>query len=1239
MSASAVDSVDARAELRSHWQLPAAWRLLSLLTRPLAYAPPAVDVFEDVLLNPADHAQTVANLHARLLGIGAGKSAEARWIGAVSRFARTFPSTFGPILGDATYASTTKLFGAVSAQVDQITSIESEADSSDETPTESAEASRKDGIAFDASCPQGEEVVEPEYSHIASPRVFRTFEEYKALSPLVRLLTLHAVAELVMCEHDTLLKTGSLEDIDLVELRLEPVGYDAVGSSYWYFGDECRLYREPDVRVMKYLEQKKVEEVKQAVERAAEEEAAQRKQKLAERRADRLNKRKEKWASHIVGTRITRASTARERASLQSQAGTPAIATPVAQRSGSLIASSDSKLLRSRTRRRARVGSFPKAEHSFDEVEAKRGTRRSLRLHASNISEDGKRQHGETASLNDRELTSSSLLAYPRKRFRFTSPEDSSDPTLRKCERWELLCSTPQELSAILERFGDVKNIKHPAERALTKQLTNVLLPLFQETYKQKIREQEKRIKAEWLMSHQKRSSRVSAMEQRRQKEEAEAAARAAEEAEEDHRREQRLLLVTSVTERLEKELTRELRLARRHITGENEAPADMPHKAPKLEDTRADRARRRTRGPSAGEIDIKSGNDVAHVNGLLSEFQRLPDDENEPRRVPPPTDSDTVKSETVEEEEPSVQLKLSVDGTSTSPSGDEPEGSRRASLSAATVEESVPSDLNWMILPGDQLPTRAITHFVFVHRSDFSNAMLEELLATSIDPDMSTKADISCFGVLLPSVRSEADPIIVEVVNPVEWVIEYGSEPRLWLKSSRAWYEMRDPHASFLDTFRSAQRKFEICVRLSILGHSLRGDQLSYESIVELLSMRYLHMRGYKQSDIEEETPFILEQMESLGKPSLLKSGFIRHLQKKQRDRKRQFQRKQQRQEHPRPRIAVDARELKPKIGLNQVAPMMEKPSEPEKKSTDVLPIDIPLQSPSTIPMPTTVASREAEAVAFPSPVQDAGRAVGSCRQDIAVQAPSSAKQGTSVIAPKYPSSLLADSSNSHRDQLGDPARRIDLNHDSHKKCELPVSGSTEYIASKHKPLSPDTDSQRAAAVSPSTLEKVTRAQIEARHVISSSGTDHKYSPYPCTSVRKTNQALPLRIEENSKILQSSLHGPSNQVVQISNSCPTKPVALKAMVYDRQKAAACALHPCNGQVGSSIVPDKKLNSDVFSPGGHAVNDARQKASQRGAFPNSKEPSLADRSCSDDNLVSEKAAYGSLAARLANGHS
>ncbi|GJD12703.1 hypothetical protein Gasu2_67760 [Galdieria sulphuraria] len=142
--------------------------------------------------------------------------------------------------------------------------------------------------------------------------------------------------------------------------------------------------------------------------------------------------------------------------------------------------------------------------------------------------------------------------------------------------------------------------------------------------------------------------------------------------------------------------------------------------------------------------------------------------------------------------------------------------------------------------------------------------------------------------AILIPRQEGNNSPLMPAAFrcnNIQDWCIEYGMEPRLWLKSSNGiWYQLKDPYKEYRNVYQTTRRKFELCSRIYILCMTLSPLVCSYSKVVEFLSYAYGEMKPYTEDEILMEASFILSQFWSLNEGRIVHSGFFRHLQKKHR-------------------------------------------------------------------------------------------------------------------------------------------------------------------------------------------------------------------------------------------------------------------------------------------------------------------------------------------------------------------
>lgn len=871
--------MEEKAELRAMWEFPATWKLVHLLSRPLSFSAPSPTKLENALLNPQDNMETIANIHGRLLRLTAGASSAKNWLHYTNRFVRHRPDDF-------TFLVTNER-------------------SSDASPEDSSDTEMKEEEVLDQV---NDGNVTTPAKELDPSKAFPTdVQEYFQLRPSTRLLVMHTLVELVVSEHDLLLHAGSIADFDLLELRQYPAGTDALGNKYWYFGDCERVYREPGKKGFKTRRQqadddaKVIEEAKKAAAVKAAKLAREVKRKEAERKREEIKRRREerkrksmeKWAPRVAAARTTRASSRAEDHLLKedrkgpSSASTAGSGKAEAMQIDSETPDQDVEI----------VGDDANPAQAS-------GKRKSSAMNVERRT-SGRRRRSTQESTN----TPPRTPKRPRRTDRFVDPE------LRRCETWELASTGSDELRQLIDRFRAESGGVLSSEKALVRFLEEEVLPEILESEAKARKEQERqerKLRNELLFTVHKRSSRVQALEQKREEE----ARRIAEEEERERMRLQKIAeraeCIRGQVADLEKEQSRAIRVARRAhgrtdaierddmvctAIDRNEAKRDS-----KIEALPVRRSTRRgTRQTLEGDDSAKSrATGVVETDSVsVAELNGADAHEPEEKTVVAPVTNNAVQSEASgvlvqdhtdkpsdgeKDKENSLQQtgKSALLGSSRRLEGSPENGKASIAgipdadegLRSKRSEASVGDLYTWSVNPEDKEPIRVLDKFFFASKGDFIDAPLETC---------DTKQwDITGYGILLPAPDSTADAGLVEIDSVEDWSIEYGAEPKLWVKSRHAWYELRDPSVEYSEAYVTTRRKYELCIRISILGATYKAAELSYSAVVELLSYRYEGMLSYKASDILDEKRFIVSQMESLGRRSILQSGFMRELKRK---------------------------------------------------------------------------------------------------------------------------------------------------------------------------------------------------------------------------------------------------------------------------------------------------------------------------------------------------------------------
>lgn len=872
---------------QSMWQFPATCSLISLLCRPLHLTPPTPSLLEKALTLPRDHLELIANLHGRLLGIGAGASAAQKWLQATARFVRSHPKEFAAI------------------------GIEEHRYSADAISQENGRISKVSSDRF--SEPENDDMV----------FIFPTeLEEYiEQISSSTRLLVLHTLAETVLAEHDRLLSAGSLSELAVDDLRYKPLGTDAVGNVYWYFGDAERVYREPreNSGAQQNTPLRPDEQNKST--------AFKRSKPLNPKPSHELFRQwqhsdsRDGIKNESYGSNSSPATVDQLKALASSETNSYLRVQNVRLVEdifGPAGSSQDSvEVLESVALRPKFAGSSSGAIGSNEGREkesnttVKRAVDNSVAIKPNTSRRRAQPAHDrvgkvDTISLNGRRKSSrirkqperhgskpSSVATRLTKRPRMIEPT-FTDVTLRKCGRWETLSVGSEALTRLLSRFEAEKDGILPSEKVLIQTLREVVLPEVVQQEEKVRREQMRKQKAEINFVIQKRSTRLEAISRRREEE----TLRIAEEKERERLRLKHIewheQSVKSQLAASQLEQSNDIRNTRRSHGIVNTISQDGiiqntcdSIKSPTANGRPSKPLRRslRTRNGmkyKEGHMPSVPGSEASERDSFMSrtlwaeEVSEIESGtgptakkniELNDIKSPEAGDRKATPNSTKNELEVAYNLDIKTDALPACKSD-------RRVLTSACPEEDVGEEFTWDTSRADNLPTRVLDKFFFASRSTFCEVPLESTCEE--------KSDIVGIGILIPPTWSPACVLRVEIGQVLEWKIDYGRKPRQWIKSKHGWYELRSVATEYSSTFSSALRKFELCARTKILGDSMRAGQLSYEYVVELLGMWYMDMQRYDESEILLDKRFILKEMEKLGRKSVVQSGFFKTLTSK---------------------------------------------------------------------------------------------------------------------------------------------------------------------------------------------------------------------------------------------------------------------------------------------------------------------------------------------------------------------
>lgn len=152
-----------------------------------------------------------------------------------------------------------------------------------------------------------------------------------------------------------------------------------------------------------------------------------------------------------------------------------------------------------------------------------------------------------------------------------------------------------------------------------------------------------------------------------------------------------------------------------------------------------------------------------------------------------------------------------------------------------------------------DNNPQRDLTDFV-VTRGD------EKISVCTLDEE--NDVEIVARGRIVNKGRT----LKVVTAPLVEWCIEYGTAPNLWIRTSEVWYKLQKPAREYAKIHELARRRYELCSRIFILCTSYDRAGSTWEAFVSLLAMPYGDMQGYSEKDILLERDFILAQIRNLN-------------------------------------------------------------------------------------------------------------------------------------------------------------------------------------------------------------------------------------------------------------------------------------------------------------------------------------------------------------------------------------
>lgn len=184
--------------------------------------------------------------------------------------------------------------------------------------------------------------------------------------------------------------------------------------------------------------------------------------------------------------------------------------------------------------------------------------------------------------------------------------------------------------------------------------------------------------------------------------------------------------------------------------------------------------------------------------------------------------------------------------------------------------EGDTPTSFN-LSYDDENVPQRELTDFTVTAGDD-------KISICSLDDRKPGSAKVIARGSVVGHGRSlkvVSDPLI-------EWCIEYGNTPHLWVRSAKVWYRLTKPAKDYAKTHELARRRFELCSRIFILSTSIGPSECTYGFFKQLLSAPYLKMKAYSERELLSEKDFILSQISNLSGTPLAKTMFVKELREK---------------------------------------------------------------------------------------------------------------------------------------------------------------------------------------------------------------------------------------------------------------------------------------------------------------------------------------------------------------------
>ncbi|KAA8490812.1 hypothetical protein FVE85_1259 [Porphyridium purpureum] len=311
------------ARLRSMWELPATFYLLrtcSVLLNVPAAKLGSVKQLEDTLLLACSGAgeqdeqdvevarSTLRFVLCKLLGVTVGRAEQddQAWLKMLRRHINRNLYFFEDTLRETRHALLLQKRKAVERHRHNEDGDSSFANDEDRDETDDDEDGPREGERSGDDEAEQEEAVDDflliqELREISSA-LTQSYEELVSIGGVTMLKMLYVVTEGVCT--DERLFGEALRTMDPEIFRIEPIGYDARGRSFYLFGDDMRLYVENDVREQMDEQRAKKEEKKR------KEREDRRKQSMEMEQKKRAKGNESRWAPRVAATRTTRASLA-----------------------------------------------------------------------------------------------------------------------------------------------------------------------------------------------------------------------------------------------------------------------------------------------------------------------------------------------------------------------------------------------------------------------------------------------------------------------------------------------------------------------------------------------------------------------------------------------------------------------------------------------------------------------------------------------------------------------------------------------------------------------------------------------------------------------------------------------------------------------------------------------------------------------------------------------------------------